>query len=312
MFETKTKIDIKTKTKMAFLKRCKNCGRTNHLLSTCKDPITSCGIICIKIKSKEMFNKINNVLLNHPNSINIYSFNNIYNKNMSNINKYINDIEILFIQRKHSYSYIEFIKGKYNIEDFKYIQELFFEMTVDERNFILHTKTFNLLWYALWGEKTNTETESYKNAETKYYSFIKKFNINDFSLKYPELEWGLPKGRRSMNESNINCATREFNEETSYSYHQYSIVKNIIPLKEIYKANNNIVYKHIYYISLLKDFDYTPEIKSNNYEINSVEWFSFKKCLEKIRPYHTEKKNILIELYKFLINIIEKNDQYNF
>lgn len=310
MFETKittTDVETKNKNKTTFLKRCKNCGRTNHLLSTCRDPITSCGIICIKIKNKIMFHKINNFLLEYKNSFNIYSFNNIYHKNISNFNKYINDIEILFIQRKHSYSYIEFIKGKYNITDIKYIQELFFEMTVNERNFILHTKNFNLLWHNLWGEKTNTETDSYKNAETKYYLFIQNFNINDFHLKYPELEWGLPKGRRIINESNINCATREFNEETSYSYHQYSIVKNIIPLKEIYKANNNIVYKHIYYISLLKDFDYIPEVKSNNYEINSVQWLSFKQCLDKIRPYHIEKKKIIIELYKFLINIIEKN-----
>lgn len=311
MFETKitteTNTKSNTKNKTTFLKRCKNCGRTNHLLSTCRDPITSCGIICIKIKNKNMFDKINNFLLEYKNSLNIHSFNNVYHKNISNFNKYIDDIEILFIQRKHSYSYIEFIKGKYNITETKYIQELFFEMTLNERNFILNTKNFNLLWHDLWGEKTNTETDSYKNAETKYYLFIKKFNINNFHLKYPELEWGLPKGRRIINESNINCATREFNEETSYSYHQYSIVKNIIPLKEIYKANNNIVYKHIYYISLLKDFDYKPEIKSNNYEINSVQWFSFKQCLDKIRPYHIEKKKIIIELYKFLINIIEKN-----
>lgn len=303
MFESKTKI----KTKTTFLKRCKNCGRTNHLLSTCKDHITSCGIICIKIKNIDMFNKINNFLLNHQNIINIYTFNNFNNKNISIINKYINNFEILFIQRKHSYSYIEFIKGKYDLENLKYIQEIFYEMTKDERNLIIKTKNFNLLWHNLWGEKTNTDTESYKNAEIKFNKFLDIYNINNFDLKYPELEWGLPKGRRIINESNINCATREFNEETSYSYHQYSIVKNIIPLKEIYKANNNITYKHIYYISLLKDYNYSPEIKQNNYEINSIQWFSFKECLEKIRPYHTEKKKIIIEIYKFLINIIEKN-----
>ena len=173
MFETKITNDIDTKdtkninkNKNIFLKRCKNCGRTNHLLSTCRDPITSCGIICIKIKDKNMFNKINNFLLEYKNSLNINSFNNIYHKNISNFNKYINDIEILFIQRKHSYSYIEFIKGKYNITDIDYIRELFFEMTLNERNLILNNKNFNLLWHNLWGEKTNTETESYKNAET--------------------------------------------------------------------------------------------------------------------------------------------------
>lgn len=303
MFETKLKIKNKGKTQS--LKRCKNCGRTNHLLSTCKDPITSCGIVCIKIKNKDMFYKINNFLLNYQNTLNIYSFNNIHNKNISNINKYIKDIEILFIQRKHSYSYIEFIKGKYDLDNVPYIKELFNEMVQSERDFIIQTNSFYSLWHNLWGEKTNIETESYKSAKEKYIKFIELFNITNFSLRFPELEWGLPKGRRTINESNINCATREFNEETSYNYHQYSIIKNIIPLKEIFKANNNVTYKHIYYLSLLKDFDYIPKIKKNNYEINTISWFSFDEALQNIRPYHIEKKKIIIELYKFLINIIE-------
>ena len=91
MFESKTKI----KTKTTFLKRCKNCGRTNHLLSTCKDPITSCGIICIKIKNVDMFNKINNFLLNYENILNIYAFNNFNHKNISIINKYIDKLKLI-------------------------------------------------------------------------------------------------------------------------------------------------------------------------------------------------------------------------
>ena len=40
--------------------------------------------------------------------------------------------------------------------------------------------------------------------------------------------------------------------------------------------------------------------KSNNYEINSVNWFSFKDALQKIRPFYIfRKKKIIIELYKF-------------
>lgn len=302
MFETK----IKTKYKTQNLKRCKNCGRTNHLLSSCRDPITSCGIICIKIKNKTLFEKINSFLLNYEYTMNIHTFNNLYNKNISNINKYLNEIEILFIQRKHSYSFIEFVKGKYDINDKKYIYELFNEMIEEERKLIKNSINFDNLWIHLWGEKTNLESEIFNTAKLKYKQFLELYKIHLFPLKYPQLEWGLPKGRRIINESNINCATREFNEETSYNYHQYSIVKNIMPLKEIYKANNNITYKHVYYISLLKDFEYKPIIKNNNYEINDIQWFSFNTALEKIRPYHVEKKNIIIELYKFLINIIEK------
>ena len=38
-------------------------------------------------------------------------------------------------------------------------------------------------------------------------------------------EWGFPKGRRNYQENDIDCATREWEEETGYSRNQIKMVK---------------------------------------------------------------------------------------
>ena len=61
---------------------CGNCGMTGHIYKNCRAPITSCGII--------MYKRVNNTF------------------------KY------LMIQRKDSIGYIEFLRGKYDIDNIDY------------------------------------------------------------------------------------------------------------------------------------------------------------------------------------------------
>jgi 8-oxo-dGTP pyrophosphatase MutT (NUDIX family) len=42
-----------------------------------------------------------------------------------------------------------------------------------------------------------------------------------------EPEWGFPKGRRNYNEKDIDCALREFSEETGYSKYSLKNIENI-------------------------------------------------------------------------------------
>jgi 8-oxo-dGTP pyrophosphatase MutT (NUDIX family) len=134
--------------------------------------------------------------------------------------------------------------------------------------------------------------------------------LNDIVYNYIEPEWGFPKGRRNSKEKNIECAKREFEEETTIPIQDIHIV-NMTPLDETYIASNGLKYKHIYYISQIKNNHFIPIIDENNLnqkiEIGDIQWFSFEKGLNIIREYNIEKKNTLLTLH---LNI--KNTLYNF
>ena len=58
------------------------------------------------------------------------------------------DKKILMIQRKDSISYIEFLRGKYKLDNEEYILKLFNMCSVNELQ-LLNTLTFDELWTKL-------------------------------------------------------------------------------------------------------------------------------------------------------------------
>ena len=104
---------------------CNNCGKLGHLFHQCKVPITSIGIIPIRITKK--VNPLTNTLEN--------------------------DVEIFIIKRKDTLSFVDFMRGKYSIEDKNYITNLLNNMTVNERQFILNNE-FDTIWQYLWNYNT--------------------------------------------------------------------------------------------------------------------------------------------------------------
>ena len=125
---------------------------------------------------------------------------------------------------------------------------------------------------------------------------------------FKEPEWGFPKGRRNSREKNIDCAKREFCEETNIEDCEYIII-NMTPLEETYMASNNLKYKHIYYISQIKDNNLVPYINKDNLsqkiEIGDIKWVSFNNAMLKIREYNIEKKNALLNLHMNIKYTIE-------
>ena len=127
------------------------------------------------------------------------------------------------------------------------------------------------------------------------FNYIKTYKIFLFSTdqKWLEPEWGFPKGRRNYKEKDIDCALREFEEETGYSKHNLIFIKNLNPFEEIFTGSNLKSYKHKYFLTYIP---YTHSINNTNFqksEIGDMDWFTYDKCLEKIRFYNIEKINIL-------------------
>lgn len=254
---------------------CNNCGKLGHLFHQCKIPITSIGVIAIR--------------------------------------KNNNNTEILLIKRKDSLSFVDFMRGKYNLEDKQYLINLFDKMTVNERDFILNNE-FDKLWNYLWG--TNI-TNQYKNEEkTSKYKFKQfksgiKLNNDFYNLQdiinccvenYLEPEWGFPKGRRNYQERDMVCGLREFEEETGYDKNELINITNILPLEEIFTGSNYKSYKHKYFVTYI---DFKDSLNMDNFELSEVskmEWKTYENCIASIRNYNLEKKNMLTKIHNMLTN----------
>ena len=218
--------------------------------------------------------------------------------------------KILMIRRKDSLSYIEFLRGKYNLDDIPYIQKLLNTCSVNERKLLL-TLSFDELWTQLWfqnsGKKqTDRMIKEKKDSKQKFeqlkqdglLSLIKKCNI-----QYETPEWEFPKGRRSSHETNMKCAIREFEEETDLSSDEYILLDNVVPLSEEYMGSNGVRYKHIYYMAFYKG-DRELSINNSKYEqfseIGDIKWLSIEECSQKLRKEQYTKHDIIQQVTKFI------------
>ena len=253
---------------------CNNCGKKGHVYMQCKFPITSIGIIGFR-----------------------------YNKELRRI-------QYLLIRRKDTLGYVDFVRGKYIIQNRKYIQNIVDEMTTEEKNKLM-TQSFETIWKDLWGLfKTNQYRNEEKVSRNKFNelkrgvnflteSFDLKTIIENSSTNWNEPEWGFPKGRRNDNERDIDTAIREFCEETGYTHRDFKVIENIVPYEEIFSGSNFKSYNHKYFVG----FIHNPEYNLDNFqdaEVSAIEWFTLEEAVAKIRPYNLEKVRILNQIEDML------------
>lgn len=253
---------------------CNNCGKLGHLFHQCKIPITSIGVISIR-----------------------------KNSNTSNT-------EVLLVCRKDTLSFVDFMRGKYNLDDKTFILNLFNKMTTRERQFILDNE-FSILWNYLWG---NNNVNQYKNEEKmsriKFNELKSGYTFNNISYNmfdiinlcteyYKEPEWGFPKGRRNYQERDLVCGLREFEEETGYDKSDITLINNILPLEEIFTGSNFKSYKHKYFLGYFNNLC-EPRKEFQTFEISKILWVNLEEAHNYIRDYNIEKKNVLFDIINLL------------
>lgn len=211
-----------------------------------------------------------------------------------------NDImKFLLICRKDTFGYVEFIRGRYGVDDETYLTQLFREMSLDERH-RLQTQSFETLWNRMWiNQKSQQYRHEFERSKKSFAiissdSFPK--NLAYYDAKIPclwsEPEWGIPKGRRNLKESDMNCAKREFLEETGIDDSQYTLLENLKPIEETFVGTNDIRYKHIYYLARCNQYIDLKLDKTNldqMAEVSKIGWFSINEAKRLIRPYNIEK-----------------------
>lgn len=267
---------------------CGNCGKPGHTYRRCKFPITSCGVILYK--NNKFFEEHKNENVDIVNNHDRYFF--------------------LLIKRKDTLGYVEFLRGKYEETNEEYLIKIFQTMTQEE---IVRVKTleFSQLWNELWSHRNYKQYQTeFENSKLKFLNLKNGVYlrldtiIEKANTQYTDKEWGFPKGRRNIKETDYNCAMREFEEETGLKGEEYTILKNIKPVEEIFYGSNDIRYKHIYYIAEClseRKIKIDPENKFQATEIGGIEWFKLDEAIDKIRPYNREKKDVLRKVHKLLV-----------
>ena len=250
--------------------QCGNCGKIGHLFHQCKMPITSMGVVAFS------------------NTENGYMF--------------------LMIRRKDTLGFMDFMRGKYSIFNKEYLLNLLNEMTVTEKLDILE-KDFDSLWKQLWYNNSGQYKSEEEISRDKYNALISGIMtqtetytladlVKESTTSWEEAEWGFPKGRRNHNEKDVDCALREFTEETGYSLNK--IVENIQPFEEIFMGSNYRSYKHKYYLMFMDNITCNKQAPYDKSEVSKIEWKTYDECIASIRPYNLEKKRLIQDIYRCL------------
>lgn len=287
---------------------CSNCNKTNHEFRDCKEPVTSWGIILVNLSNlKNNLNHVQNVTIcNRISNICPQNY-----KELESLSSYMNNIKFLLIQRRHSIAYMDFLRGKYKVDNIDQINSLFQYMNPEEIN-RLKTCEFKDLWSEMWNNdpiKINN-IKDFTIAETKFNQLKTDKNLDlnlDFFIEnvtplYKQNEWGFPKGRKNHNELPLQCAMREFSEETNINLSDINIINNILPIEENLIGTNGLPYRHIYYIAETT-LDNIENIRNNN-EIGNIGFFNYNDAKELIRDYHIEKKYILQSIYMYYLEML--------
>lgn len=267
---------------------CRNCGQHGHIYKDCPHPITSFGIICFRVR------------------------------------KDLQDVEYLMIQRKDSLSFMEFIRGKYEMYQVPYISQLLGGMTQDERN-MLTSVSFEQLWNHVWYQPSIPKhTSEFDHAREKFDALKegyihegRRIILSDLLQQHPspfkDPEWGFPKGRRKIREEDVNCAIREFCEETNFNPVEIRIVEDIPPFEEIFFGTNHVLYRHIYYAAKMvgdasRSLQVDPRNVNQAREVRALRWFNAREVVEHIRDHNQERKQLFEQAHRSIVqNAFRRN-----
>lgn len=281
---------------------CSNCGGTGHTFRFCHEPVSSYGVL--------VFRWISNV------------------EKWPQVNEYCSDTtsssgtrglipEVLMIQRKDSLGFMDIMRGKYKVNEPDYIRKQIRGMTADERS-KLENMGFDDIWHLLWGSDTESSqryahdrvVSKQKLAELRAGIELptgEKYTLSDLLRQEPLLyntpEWGFPKGRRDPHESDVQCAFRELEEETSINENELMKVTNVSPFIEQFYGSNGIHYRHSYYLAQYvgqRNVSFNALNSEMAREIGNLAWVNICDAVELLRPENFEKRLILNMLFTLL------------
>lgn len=221
---------------------------------------------------------------------------------------FVNDeIKFLMTLRRDTFCYECIIRGIYTNEN---LAEYISHITEAEKERMIRYP-FDMLWKDLWvSPKRRLYRIEYKKAKEKFiknYEFIMGL-VNQLTTFDDEM-WEFPKGKMFSDENPVQCALREFEEETNISKDHISIVKQAGTFDDCFVGNDRRKYQSVYNVGYIHNggnipFNYQScvHLMRDQYisdEVMSMEWLSFSDAMKRCSP---NKKAILQHIHYFVYN----------
>ena len=289
--------------------KCNNCGKLGHLYYQCKVPITSVGVIAVRrnrqhgqleylmIRRKDTLGYIDIMrgkysIFNRPYILNMLNQMTVEEKTRMRSG----DFNLLWqaIWGKPPLPPAVVAKGSVVLEAAVDVNQYRSEELTSRDKYKLLFDGMTVHQHRFDGGgrwKEGPTTSAAAAAETYTLNDL----IDQSDPGWSEPEWGFPKGRRNPQESDYECALREFTEETGVSAHLHlQNIQNLMPYEEIFTGSNYKSYKHKYYVMLLNHDQYDIALDTfETSEVSLVSWKTVEEARQCIRPYNLEKLRIL-------------------
>ena len=189
--------------------------------------------------------------------------------------------EYLLVKSSINVHYLTLMQGNYVASSLYFILS---EMPTKEREELLSRQFSDL-----WDEIFDTRGERFEYAESRFNSLSPHleglFRLLPSNDPYGKNSWSFPKGRqRYMNgrmEIPIECAFREFEEETGGVRVNEENIISSNPVIEEYLGSNGKTYKTVYFI--LSAFDRKEASWTSLGETSEVKWVKYSELNNYLR-----------------------------
>lgn len=220
----------------------------------------------------------------------------------------------LIAQRRDTIAYSEFIKARVRKED---LAKVISQMTREEIN-RLANHPFPVLWRDFW-----MHTNSHLFV-SEYDRCAKEFPRNVDRLRDLATEaantglaaspWGFPKGRKKNGEGHLECALREFEEETHIPRTAVMHLPHR-PVEEIYMGTDGLWYRTIYFLGAMT---HSPNIKvmhtphnirktTISEEVAVLSWSDIGKIFKRMDQ---SRRAVARYFHQYLLRTVPNNSRY--
>jgi ADP-ribose pyrophosphatase YjhB (NUDIX family) len=205
----------------------------------------------------------------------------------------------LIHQRRHTYDYCSAVRGQTKISK-GFMGCCYSKMTKKEKVLLVNPKlNFETIWADVWASKTR-QTRLKETALKRFHiSRTPKSYYSTKVTKSSKLPWGFPKGKKNgYDHTPLNCALREFEEETKIKLTRSNIVLGE-PIKDVMLGTDSKMYTSYYFIAFSLNMPQPIKIandstfeKTVSCESRDVKWV----CLRNCPKYISSSLTILFEL----------------